>query len=175
MSDSLPLIWTEGETPPAAPAGYCAKGVSQNRLSAASHQDKNNFCCRVLMHGAMSLMSSWCHFCVRDGDGKGFSDNHTFDYLEAGPEGVGCFVSSAEVCSSPGCLSHISQPKLSAEPRALRKCAELSVSQRGQKAKPLYILSLLQQQQQQLAAAASSSLTTELHLIIPLSAAFSSF
>lgn len=89
MSDSLPLIWTEGETPPAAPAGYRAKGVSQNRLSAASHQDKNYFCCRVLMHGAMSLMSSWCHFCVRDGDGKGFSDNHRFDYLEAGPEGVG--------------------------------------------------------------------------------------
>lgn len=153
MSDSLPLIWIEAEAPPAAQAGRQLKlpflllHVGTKGISVAG----------------WSRTNSWCHFCVSDGDGKGLASNHTLDYLEAGPAGV--FL-SAQRSSAPLQHEHQAVPRTS-----LERNYQPSVSQRGQKAAPLHFLSLLQQQQ--LAAAASPSLTAELHLIVPLSAAFS--
>lgn len=95
---------------------YERPGVSQNCLCSASCPGKTNFCCGLLMRGAMGHMSGWCHFCVSDGDGKGLSSNHTFDYLEAGPARV---VLSPQRRSAPLqlstrlCLAHLSAETIS--------------------------------------------------------------
>lgn len=90
MSDSLPLIWTGREAPPAALAVYHTKGQASVKIAfLLLHVRTKQF----LLLG----VDAWSHevyeqlvptFCVSDGEGKGLLSNHMLDFLKTDPARV---------------------------------------------------------------------------------------